>query len=153
MAAGRHSDFTSPFDEMLDHSRRQFDDLYSGPVSSSRSPPAPESKPERHDVAPQTARFLDDRYGDRWRYEIVERRREGDEVIVLCKLTVAEGGPSRTQFGRASVGGEGSGVGGTAGGIAFTLGAGAAPAASGDPEQAAYQRAIAAALAKCAELL
>ncbi len=151
MTAGRPSEFTSPFDDMLDQSRRQFDDLYGGPVAKSPPSPAPEAKSEHNGVAPQTTRFLDDRYGDRWRYEVVERRREGDEVIVLCRLTVAEGGPSRTQFGRAQVGAEASGLSGSAGGVAFTLGTGAA--APGDPEQAAYQRALAAALAKCAELL
>ncbi|MDP6623411.1 MAG: hypothetical protein QF754_14210, partial [Alphaproteobacteria bacterium] len=133
MAAGRSSEFTSPFDDMLDQSRRQFDDLYGGPVAKSPPSPALEAKPEHNGVAPETTRFLDDRYGDRWRYEVVERRREGDEVIVLCKLSVGDG-TTRAQFGRAQVGGEASGLSGSAGGVAFTLGTGAA--APGDPEQA-----------------
>jgi hypothetical protein len=156
MTTGR-TDFTSPFDDMLDQSRRQFDDLYGGsgssPAPSAPLPSALTSRPGQEGVAQDTKRFLDDRYGDDWRCEINERRRDGDEVIVLCRLIVGDGNVSKSQFGSASVGGERPGLKGSAGGIAFALGADAAPGPGGDPEEAAYRRALAAALTKCAEML
>ncbi len=144
------TDFTSPFDDMLAQSRREFDDLFGG----SKAPRSvAKARPTEEDVAPETARFLDDRYGGRWRYEVSQRLREGDEVIVLGKLTVGDGEVSRSQFGRAQVGGQGPAHQGTAGGMAFTLGTGPALSPSGDPEAEAYRQAEAAALAKCAETL
>ncbi len=155
MSAGR-SDFTSPFDDMLDQSRRQFDDLYGGATGATPPPrrPAAEPKSDRQEVSEDTRRFLDDGYGDRWRYEVSERRREDDEVIVLCKLIVGDGSVSKSQFGSAPVGGQRAGLKGSAGGIAFALGTEAeAGSGGGDPEQAAYRQALARALANCAEML
>ncbi|MAG96960.1 MAG: hypothetical protein QF797_05725 [Alphaproteobacteria bacterium] len=159
MAASRHSGLTSPFDEMLDQSRRQFDDLYGGskgaprPQSPAPQPSALESQNGQENVPEDTKRFLDDRYGSGWRYEVSERRRDGDEVIVLCRLIVGDGNVSKSQFGSATVGGERSGLKGSAGGIAFALGADAAPSPGGDPEEAAYRQALTTALEKCAEML
>ena len=160
MAGERRPGLTSPFDEMLAENRKQLDALYgtSGTARalerpSASSTPAPASGQGRSD----SVRFLNDRYGERWRYEVTERRREGDEVIVLAKLILEDQNISKSQFGRAWIGGESAApeLSGTANGIAFrikrddteTLASGTTS------EEAAYRRAVEAALAKCAELL
>ena len=47
-------------------------------------------------------RRLNERFGSDWRYEITEQQRDGDEAIVLGRLTFGKDGAVRTQFGRAS---------------------------------------------------
>ena len=86
---------------------------------------------------------------------MVEQRREGDEVIVLCKLTIDEPQITKTQFGQARIGDAGAAIRGRAGGISFTARPNGpdAPAAGGDTEAAAYRAATEAALAKCAAML
>ena len=169
MAADRKPGFSSPFDAMLDDNRRAFEALSAGTGSSLRQAAPVESRtpiagprlsvrPVR--TAPSAAgksdavRFLDDRYGHGWRYEIAERRRDGDEIIVLCKLIIGDQETAKSQFGRARVGGA-TAITGRADGVRFTIGAeperGAADA--GDPEEAAFRRAVDAALANCVEML
>ena len=46
---------------------------------------------------------LNERFGSDWRYEVAEQQRDGDEAIVLCKLTFGKEGAVRTQFGRAKI--------------------------------------------------
>lgn len=192
MADQRRSSMTSPFDEMLAETRRQMDEL-SGPgsgrgtsatrqngaggdrpVPSSRPPEAHPSRtaaasasrfPESREAPSDAIRFLNDRYGERWRYEVTERRRDGDEVIVLCRLIIDDLGVAKSQFGQARVAGTspqghatghaiGHASGRAAGGVSFSIGP--APAigdAAVDPEEAAYQSAIERALAKCAGML
>ena len=98
-------------------------------------------------------RFLQDRYGGGWRHDVIERRREGDEVIVLCRLTVDELAMSKSQFGSARIGDRDAKpvIKGQAGGIAFALGSGPGQGAK-DTEDAAFNRAVDDALAKCVAL-
>lgn len=161
MADKRGSRLSSSFDGMLKENWRQFEALTNGVGARERDAAAPPrqggivvpSPPPRPAAPPSDAvRFLDDRYGDGWSYEIAERRREGDEVIVLCKLSIPEQDISKSQFGRATVIAAGApGTGGSADGVTFSLGP--EEGGDGDPEEAAFQRALNSALAKCAEML
>ena len=129
---------------MLEDSQRALESLYQGSPAAPRPVPrAPRSEAER---------FLDDRYGEGWRCEVSERRREGDEVLVLCKLVIPERDILRSQFGRARIGGGEAPLRGSSAGTAFTLG-GDAPALRGDGIEAAYRRAEADGLVKCVALL
>ncbi len=153
MADKREPRLSSSFDELLDANWRQFEALTNGIGTRERKAATPPSAPATSAPGPSDAvRFLDDRYGDGWSYEIAERRREGDEVIVLCKLSIPDQDISKSQFGSATVSGTGGATGGgSADGISFSLGT--EDGGEGDPEEAAFQRALASALAKCAEML
>ena len=112
-------------------------------------------------------RALDEKLGTDWRYEVLERTREGGEVIVRCRVTAPSRGISRTWFGSAPVAGRGhrasslrhgaSGMKGRAGNVSFTLGAGAdTGSGTSDParsEREAERQAVESALAACARLL
>ena len=122
MATSDKSKMTSAFDEMLERNQRELDALYSGPISTSRPPtiadapsrmtPSPATPPtsasrqvpgaDEHSSA--TVRNLTERYGDNWHYDVVDRRREGDEIIVLCKLSIEDDQISKAHFGSASIG-------------------------------------------------
>lgn len=153
MTTGRGSGLSSPFDDMLEQTRRQFDELSGGvaPVA------APSTEPRRPTPAARRwtdpVRFLDERYGDGWRYEVTDRRQDGDEAVVRCKLVIADRDITRTGIGRARIERTGSAVeiSGRADGVAFTAHAEAAA-----PEislQAAFDAAVTDALRKCAESL
>lgn len=112
-------------------------------------------------------RALDEKLGEDWRYEVLERTREGGEVIVRCRVTTPSRGISRTWFGSAPVAGAGrrasglgrdaSGMKGRAGNVSFTLGAGADTGSGTSDlarsEREAERQAVEAALAACARLL
>ena len=182
----RLSGFSSVFDEMLERSRRELDALSGGsgapaiskpPRTSSRTSlrTPPRTFPEPTDSPSATARSgsagaapasrspaeraLDEKLGADWRYEVLERTREGGELIVRCRVTAPGRGISRTWYGsapmsRAGRGGP-SGMKGRAGNVSFTLGAGPG-SGTNDPartEREAERRAIESALAACARLL
>ncbi len=205
MGRDRRSGFASPFDEMLEQTRKEFEKLAGGtgprrsrerPPEASRerepagltapipppNPPAPlprapaasaASAPARPraaaprprasgELSPETERFLDERLGNGWSFEVTERRREGDEVVARCKLSLADRNLSKTQYGRARVASAGSADGaleGSADGLAFSIETNGAPLGNGGGggggagEDEAFQQAIESALAKCAELL
>jgi hypothetical protein len=159
MASNRGSEFSSPFDDMLEENRKRLEELYGGPRTPAAPPPPTKPSPtgpSAADVrASEAVRFLNDRYGEGWRYEITDRQRDGDEVVVLCKLVVEDQGLTKSQFGRARIGGgEATEIKGSAAGIAFSMGPETPPrAASADPVEDAFRRAEEAALAKCAGLL
>ena len=122
-----------------------------GSDRSARTAPASRSPAER---------ALDEKLGTDWRYEVLERTREGGDLVVRCRVTAPGRGISRTWFGSAPVSGPGrgaSGMKGRAGNVSFTLGAGAGtdPGTS-DParsEREAEREAVESALAACARLL
>ena len=171
------SRYTSPFDDLLAKNRRELDALYEGTgpsrpgrLSSGSAPrePAPTtSAPARAaegapgesirpasaetPAASPTERLLDERYGDGWRFEVMSRRRERDEVIVVGSLRLPGAGGVRTQFGSARIT-AGGGTAGSAGGVAFSFGGagGESPLAA---EEAAFERAREDALANCAALV
>ncbi|MBT6277471.1 MAG: hypothetical protein HOI95_25480 [Chromatiales bacterium] len=155
--------YSSVFDELLDDNRRQLDSLLgSSPNTNRTSRVEPERSRSAVTTAVGSARLdgerlddwsdspvaatLDDRFGRAWRFEIRERRHEHDEVIVLGRLTVADRGLSRSQFGHAKIGAT-AGVDGASGGVAFSLGG------TAQDEQATARRAALDALANCAKLV
>ena len=121
--------------------------------ASASSPAASRSPAER---------ALDEKLGADWRYEVLERTREGGELVVRCRVTAPGRGVSRTWFGSAPVSGAGRGasvMGGKAGNVSFTLGArvgtGAGVGANNPArnEREAERQAVESALAACARLL
>jgi hypothetical protein len=138
---------SSVFDDMLARNRERLGTLQAhgrsgstverNAASAAIPPPPPAS---------EAVRRINDRFGDRWRHDVVERRREGDEAIVLVRLTLPDRGVVKTGFGHARIGGA---VAGASGSLRFTLGSGP----TGEDEADAYRRATEAALAKCLELL
>ena len=168
MASDRRSSMSSAFDDMLEQNRKELDSMYSSsphdprPQNDSAEPRAPAFPSTNFEVrgSSQTeersaAQQLRERFGDKWRYEVTSRQRDGDEVVVLCKLMLLEQHVTKAQFGLARIGSAGAGslVQGSAGGVSFSLGASDANSMSGDTEDAAYARAVEDALAKCAAML
>ena len=157
MPSDRLTGFSSAFDEMLERSRRELDALSGGSDAPALSPtprtaPAPRSPAER---------ALDEKLGADWRYEVLERTREGGELVVRCRVTAPGRGVSRTWFGSAPVSGAGrgaSGMRGKAGNVSFTLGArvgtGSGVGANNPArnEREAERQAVESALAACARL-
>ena len=135
--------------------------------ASASSPAASRSPAER---------ALDEKLGTDWRYEVLERTREGGELVVRCRVTAPARGVSRTWYGSAPMPGAGrgasnfgrrasnfgrgaSGMRGKAGNVSFTLGAGTGTGAgvgANNParnEREAERQAVESALAACARLL
>ena len=155
--AERERSLTAAFDDMLRDSRQKFEILSGRPApdpeETTASPPPPEAAPGP--VSPAERR-LAERFGEDWRYEVLERRRDGGEVTVLCKVTAQEGAVVKSQFGSARLDDARAGrsIAGSADGVAFSLvlhdGAEGSVFAT---EEAAYARAVELALGKCADLM
>ncbi len=161
MAGDRRPSLSSAFDDMLERNWQELDGMYAGTADRTgrREPRAP-SLPSADFQTPLSSerpivQQLNERFGDKWRYEITDRQRDGDDLVVLCKLTLPEKNVTKAQFGLARIGraGGGSAVHGSAGGVSFSLGASESGALAGDTENAAYERATDDALAKCAAML
>jgi hypothetical protein len=152
MADPRRPELTSAFDDMLALSKKRFDDLYvrgqartGTSFAAARSPAAP--RPVRLGPDSAVVRRLRERFGSDWRYEIAEQQRDGDEAIVLCKLTFGKDGAVRTQFGRARM--SSVPLSGASDGVRFKL-----DAAGTEPDQGdAFLRATEAALSNCFDLI
>ena len=185
MADNPLTGFASAFDNLLERNRRRMQERmpkalgrtltnqahapervfpeFSAPQTPAATLSAPDPIQNQADPRPpRTAesegeRRLNERFGAGWQYEVKERRREGDEMIVLCQVTVPEKNISKEQFGRASIRlpGRSDLVRGSANGIAFAmrLEPERARGSGGNPEEAAFQKAVENALARCAELI
>ena len=155
----RPSQLSSAFDDMLAQSKKRFDDLYDRERPDARASfgvAPPQSWDRLGSTAKASTVLLDqkspavhrlnERFGaGNWRFEIAEQQRDGDEAIVLGRLTFGKEGAVRTQFGRATVGAKA--VAASSAGLKFKLGA------SGDTdERDAFRRATEAALINCADL-
>ena len=154
---------SSVFDDMLTKSKRSLDDLYRGGLSraggsSAQARPfaarttttarhAAGSLPSKVDPDSAAARWLNEHFGGKWRYEISAQKREGDEAIVLGKLTFGRENAIRTQFGRAKISGDA--VAASSGGLRFKVGG----AGSEQDEREAFRRAAEAALSNCVDLI
>ena len=181
MPSDRLTGFSSAFDELLERSRRELDALSSGSGAPALSPtPRTSSNPSAGAAAAERSaargvsarapatppasrtpaeRALDEKLGAGWRYEVLDRTREGDELVVRCRVTAPARGVSRTWHGSAPLSGRGRGgasrMAGTAGNVRFSLGTGTG-AKTHDPirtEREAEREAIESALAACARLL
>ena len=163
MANQQETDLSSVFDGMLTQSKKQLDDLYRGShgglgglgksaaamFGGEKVAPATQRPPSLLDSEDDSlgARRLRERFGSDWYYEIKERHRDGDEAIVLGKLTFGKERAIRTQFGRAKI--PGAAIAGASSGVRFRIGEGRGPR----EEQDAFRRAAEAALASCVALI
>jgi hypothetical protein len=161
MANTPRPELSSAFDDMLAQTRKRFDDLYRGgqpragePVTqarpfASREVTARRPRPAASRLALDSpaAQLLNERFGSDWRHEITEQKRDGDEAIVLCKLTFGRDNAVRTQFGRAKI--SGSPVVAASGGVRFKIGG----SGTEQDERDAFRRAAEAALMNCVDLI
>ena len=164
MPSERLTGFSSAFDELLERSRRELDALSGGSGGRALSPTSrtfTSSSTSSTTAATRSPveRVLDEKLGPDWRYEVLDRTREGGEMVVRCRVTAPARGVSRTWHGSAPLsgarGGVASGMTGTAGNVRFSLG-GRAGAPTDDPiraEREAERQAIESALAACGRLL
>ena len=185
MPSDRPTGFSSAFDELLERSRRELDALSGGsdapalspasrtsasPSTASSAAVAPSAaqgvsaRPARASGSPPASRSpaesaLDDKLGPGWSYEVLDRTREGGELVVRCRVTAPARGVSRTWHGSAALSGAGrsgaSATSGTAGNVRFALGGGSGASAD-DPiraEREAERQAIESALTACVRLL
>ena len=185
MPSDRLTGFSSAFDELLERNRRELDALSGSTGSRALSPTSPTSASPSAGSVAATARIarqgdpslatrapappppsrspaeraLDEKLGLDWRYEVLDRTREGGELVVRCRVTTPSRGVSRTWHGSAPLSGTGrggtAGMTGTAGNVRFSLGE-SAGAPAHDPirtESEAERQAIESALAACARLL
>ena len=145
MTKAQRPELSSVFDDMLVQSKRRFDDLYQGARTRADSHSTAPSM--QLDADSSVVRWLDERFGKDWRYEISGQQRDGDEAIVLCKLIVGREGAIREQFGRAKIN-AGPTV-GASGGVRFKVGRVDAE----QTERDAFRRATEAALKNCIDLI
>jgi hypothetical protein len=162
MAETHRPQLSSVFDNMLVRNKKRFDDLYRGGHSRTgeretaaiavdalgrqRSDAALAAATPGLDPNSPIMRRMRERFGSDWRYEVTERRRVGDEVIVLCKLTLGKD-TVRTQFGHAAI--SQKPLVGASGDLKFKLGLAGGEA----DEHAALRRAIENGLSNCADLI
>jgi hypothetical protein len=159
MANTPRPQLSSAFDELLVQGRKRLDDLYHGgqpgkrgaPVGFSRDRETAAREPTVTSIVPgadsPAARLLDERFGHDWHFQITEQTRDGDDVIVLGKLTFGKDNALRIQSGRARI--SPRPVAGTSDGIRFEVGG----FATEQEERDAYRRAAEAALTNCINLL
>ena len=106
------------FDALLEGNRRELESLLNSPSESAKGPvrseandsDAPTSereKIERFDKGElanmDAADWLNRYYQDEWRYNVRDRRKEGNELMVLCRFELPRYGIRRTQFGIAEI--------------------------------------------------
>jgi|TARA_Y100000588_G_scaffold97446_2_gene105797 hypothetical protein len=144
--------FGESFDTLLEGNRRQLESLYDGSgiggTESARNrkpaagtPPVLAAQPVRLDkndldsLGPSA--WLDRNYPDQWRLQVRDRRREGDEVVVLCCLELPGQDSRKAQFGSAQIDSPTPGV----------------YRNERETEEAAYQDAVDDALRRCVQLL
>jgi hypothetical protein len=162
MASTPRPQLSSAFDSMVAQTKKRFDDLYRGGQSQTSEPTAPATPFVSRAMATITrapaaspklgggspaARRLNERFGSDWRFEVAEQTRDGDEAIVLGKLTFGGDNAVRTQFGRARI--SGNPVTAASGGVRFKIGGPGTEA----HERDAFRRAAEAALMNCVDLI
>ena len=162
MANSTRAGLSSVFDEMVANNKRRLDDLYAderprfGTPAAGRSSAGGVREAGAHHATfhplldPETSlavRRLNERFGKDWRYEVADRQRDGDEAIVLCRLTFGKEESVRAQFGRAQLS-QGS-VAGMSDGVQFRSGGAGAKSDEND----AFRRATEAALMNCIDLI
>jgi hypothetical protein len=161
MANAPRPQLSSAFDDVLAEGRKRLDDLYRGGQPhtgmrgastrlfddreiAARGPSVALIEPGADSPA---ARLLDERFGHDWHFQITEQTRDGDDVIVLGKLTFGKDNALRTQRGRARI--SRSPVAGTSGGVRFEVGG----FVTEQDERDAFRCAAEAALMNCIDLI
>ena len=114
MSSGSTRGLLDSFDALIEGNRQQMDELYG---QSGATPPR--SVSQAADVGEELTRFedldrqsigegqsavwLNKNFPDAWRYEIRDRRRQGNEVVVLCRLDLLGHKIHKAQFGSAMI--------------------------------------------------
>ena len=102
------------FDALIEGNRQQMDELYG---QSGATPPRSVSQAaevreeltrfedlERQSIGEgQSAVWLNQNFPNAWRYEIRDRRRQDNEVVVLCRLDLLGHKMHKAQFGSAMI--------------------------------------------------
>jgi hypothetical protein len=147
------------FDDLLAQGKKGLDDLYNGGQPGKRGARArlfdnreiAAREPSVASIEPgadsPAARLLDERFGHHWHFQITEQTRDGDDVIVLGKLTFGKDNALRTQRGRARI--SPSPVAGTSSGMRFEVGG----FVTEQDERNAFCRAAEDALTNCINLI
>ncbi len=114
MSSGSTRGLLDSFDALIEGNRQQMDELYG---QSGATPPrsvgqAAEVREEltrfedleRQSIGEgQSAVWLNQNFPDAWRYEIRDRRRQDNEVVVLCRLDLLGHKIHKAQFGSAMI--------------------------------------------------
>ena len=114
MSPGSTRDLLDSFDALIEGNRQQLNELYG---QSGATPPRSvnqvaeiEEEPtwleglDRQSIGEgQSAVWLNQHFPDAWRYEIRDRRRQDNEVIVLCRLELLNHKIHKAQFGSAMI--------------------------------------------------
>lgn len=102
------------FDALIDGNRQQLDKLYGQsdamPSESVRQAPQIEEGLtwseglDRQSIGEgQSVVWLNQHFPNAWRYEIRDRRRQDNEVVVLCRLELIDHKIHKAQFGSAMI--------------------------------------------------
>ena len=114
MSSGSTRGLLDSFDALIEGNRQQIDELYG---QSGATPPRSVSQAaevreeltrfedlERQSIGEgQSAVWLNQNFPDAWRYEIRDRRRQDNEVVVLCRLDLLGHKIHKAQFGSAMI--------------------------------------------------
>ena len=114
MSSGSTRGLLDSFDALIEGNRQQMDELYG---QSGATPPRSVSQAaevreeltrfedlERQSIGEgQSAVWLNQNFPDAWRYEIRDRRRQDNEVVVLCRLELLGHKIHKAQFGSAMI--------------------------------------------------
>ena len=114
MSSGSTRGLLDSFDALIEGNRQQMDELYG---QSGATPPRSVSQAaevreeltrfedlERQSIGEgQSAVWLNQNFPDAWRYEIRDRRRQDNEVVVLCRLDLLGHKIHKAQFGSAII--------------------------------------------------
>jgi len=114
VSSGSTRGLLDSFDALIEGNRQQMDELYG---QSGATPPR--SVSQAADVGEELTRFedldrqsigvgqsavwLNQNFPDAWRYEIRDRRRQDNEVVVLCRLDLLGHKIHKAQFGSAII--------------------------------------------------
>ena len=114
MSSGSTRGLLDSFDALIEGNRQKMDELYG---QSGATPPRSVSQAaevgeelsrfedlERQSIGEgQSAVWLNQNFPDAWRYEIRDRRRQDNEVVVLCRLDLLGHKIHKAQFGSAII--------------------------------------------------
>ena len=114
MNSGPTRGLLDSFDTLIEGNRQQMDELYDkSNATSLRSvsqaakvkteAPAFENLDRQSISEGQSAVWLNHNFPDAWRCEVRDRRRHGNEVVVLCRLDLLGHKIHKAQFGSAMI--------------------------------------------------
>ena len=114
MNSGSTRGFLDSFDTLIEGNRQQMDELYdksnaTSPRSVSqaakvKTEATPFENLDRQSIGEgQSAVWLNHNFPDAWRCEVRDRRRHGNEVVVLCRLDLLGHKIYKAQFGSAVI--------------------------------------------------